>query len=136
MIEVMIAYLLSLSGTPYIWGGSTPMQGFDCSGLVQEGLMSIGIDPPGDQTAQALYDHLSQKGWRSGLKRGSVLFFGRTRKRISHTSIALDNKIMIEAGGGGSKTKTIEDAIKHQAFVRVRPINNRRDLIAAIMPPV
>ena len=39
---------------------------------------------------------------------------------------------MIESGGGGSRTKTVEDAAKDNAMVRVRKINNRGDLVAVM----
>ena len=39
---------------------------------------------------------------------------------------------MIEAGGGGSRVTDLENAIKYNAFVRVRPIARRSDLVAVI----
>ncbi len=132
MIENMLMYALLYVGVPYKWGGNNPVEGFDCSGFVQECFKSVGIDPAGDQTAQALYDRLSKKNLRSQLARGSVLFFGKTRERISHVSIALNDTLMVEAGGGDSTVKTSQDAAKKNAFVRIRPINNRSDLVAVL----
>jgi cell wall-associated NlpC family hydrolase len=76
---------------------------------------------------------------------GTLLFFGETATTptgISHIAFALDGKLMLEAGGGGSTTTSLEAAIKQGAFVRIRPISRRRDLratatLAAIgmMPP-
>lgn len=133
-MSLLVLYAMKFVGVPYIWGGSSPLMGFDCSGLVQECLSSIGIDPPGDQTAQGLYNELSKKAWRSQLAEDSILFFGKSRFEISHVAIAVSDKLMIEAGGGGSKTITVEDAIKQEAYVRIRPIKRRKDLVAVLMP--
>ena len=130
-------------GKPYIWGGDDTIKGFDCSGLAQEVLASIGLDPKGDQTANALCEHFKHpangvmhidngivKGY---LEFGTLLFFGNTN-RITHVAIAIDQTLMYEAGGGGSKTRTIEDAIAQNAYIRIRPIARRKDLIYAITP--
>ena len=41
---------------------------------------------------------------------------------------------IIEAGGGGSETKTEEDAKKHNAYVRIRPLDYRGDNYKIIDP--
>jgi cell wall-associated NlpC family hydrolase len=134
MIEIMLIYAKLFVGVPYVWGGNNPLTGFDCSGFVQEVLSSGGIDPKGDQTAMDLYRRLSRLGWRSGLKEGSILFFGQTRNCITHTEIALNSTLMIGASGGDRKTKTKEDAARRNAFVKIRPISTRTDLVASIIP--
>lgn len=127
-------YAYSLVGIPYKWGGKHPKEGYDCSGLIQELMRSVGQDPPKDQSAQALFDHFAVKGSWNKLGVGSLLFFGRSPKRITHVAMAIDQYRMIEAGGGGRHVKTIDDAIAAEAFVRVRLIKSRRDLQAIIKP--
>jgi len=130
MITFMLIYAESLLGAPYIWGGNGPF--FDCSGYAQEVLASVGIDPPGDQTAQALHDHIKKKNWPTDIVEGSILFYGRDTKHISHVAIVKDEHFMLEAGGGNSKTLTVEDAVKQGAMVRQRPI--RKNFIAVFRP--
>ena len=33
-------------GVPYLWGGTDPVKGFDCSGLVQDAYRAIGVEMP------------------------------------------------------------------------------------------
>lgn len=133
-LDLMLDYAKRMVGVPYIWGGSTPMGGLDCSGFVQECLAAVGADPAGDQTAQILHNHFKQFGPTVTPKAGALAFFGAGTAKVSHVAICLDDRFMIEAGGGGSKTESLKDAIKQQAFVRIRPIDRRNDLVACYFP--
>lgn len=135
MVDLMLDYAFQFIGLPYRWGGDDPIHGFDCSGFVQECLSSVGMDPPGDQTAQALHDHFVGTSASNVPLPGSLAFFGKDVSRITHVALILDSKSMIEAGGGGSKTVSLEAAASQNAFIRVRPINSRRDLVALLFPP-
>lgn len=133
--EILTMYCQSVLNTPYKWGGNTALEGMDCSGFVQDALSTIGLDPNGDQTAHNLYEHFKNplNGIQNILQFGSLLFFG-TEDKIIHVAIALNNISMIESGGGNSKTNSLEDAIRDNAFVRIRPIQRRNDLVCAILP--
>ena len=130
--ELFINAALQFLNTPYRWGGDDP-SGIDCSGLVQEMLAMIGLDPKGDQTADALYRHFRHFGNEGILGAGSLVFFGSEAK-VTHVAIMLDEFTMLEAGGGGSRTKTTQDAWDQNAFVRLRPFNMRLDLVTVIQP--
>ena len=134
-MNLLLSYAQSFIGSPYRWGGETPLGGFDCSGLVQEILRSVGMDPVGDQTAQTLFNHFLIQGTRSSLgEPGALLFFGSSDRSITHVTMALNEHQMIEAGGGNSSTTSAIRAIEQKAFVRIRPISNRRDLVSVLMP--
>lgn len=133
-MNLLITYAMQFVGKPYIWGGDHPSVGFDCSGLVQEILKSAGLDPIGDQTAQGLYNHFEKHGSINTWGVGSLAFFGKSVKEITHIAFCVDQYRMIEAGGAGSNCKTVNDAIKEKAFVRMRLINSRKDLVAMIKP--
>ena len=126
-IEIMVDYATRLIGAPYLWGGNGPH--FDCSGFVQEVLASVGIDPRDDQTAQALYNHF-EKFAEETLTRGSLLFYGASRDKITHVAIHLGEGCMIEAGGGDSSTTTLERANEQGAMVRIRPL--RKNYVAVL----
>lgn len=132
---ILYDYAMSFNGKPYIWGGDDPVIGFDCSGLVIELLQSQGILPRGyDSTAQNLYLTLRKAGNNQALDFGTCLFFGADIGRITHTGFALSPAIMLEAGGGGPGVRDFQSAAAKNAYIRVRPINWRGDLVAKNMP--
>lgn len=132
-VASMIEYAMCFVGTAYKWGGANPVEGFDCSGFIQEALASIGLDPRGDQTAQAMYDYFKHSSLRIQAT-GALAFYGESDAKITHIALMLNDHQIIEAGGGGSKTITRDDAAKQSAFVRVRPFGHRKDLVAVLMP--
>lgn len=133
MTSVLSRYAMAFLGVPYRWGGENPITGFDCSGFVQELLRSIGMDPPGDQTAQALFDAFKECEAEM-ISEGCLLFFGKSNRQITHVAFALNRYLMIEAGGGGHLTLTEKDAAAQNAFIRMRPITNRSDLVGFLLP--
>ena len=132
-MNLLIQYAMSFVGVSYRWGGENP-NGMDCSGLVQEILRAAGIDPPGDQTAQALYDHFVSKSSHNAFAAGAIAFYGQSIIKISHVAFMIDPYRIIEAGGGGSKTRTKEDADLQNAFVRVRLVKHRNDFLGTLKP--
>jgi len=128
-----LKYAWKFVGVNYLWGGETPMGGFDCSGFAQEVLRSVGRDPKADQTAKMLYQEFREKKVDVPNK-GCLVFFGRSLDRISHVGIVLDRTLMLEAGGGTSGTVSRLVAIKKKAFVRMRPLSARRDLLVIVDP--
>jgi len=114
---------------PYIYGANHPIKdgGFDCSGYVNWCLMKIGYLSKKDRSAQMLFDELSRHDGSSEIKTDSILFFGDNIHRISHTSIAVNDEIMLEAGGGDNTTTNIYKAAeRNDARVRVSRIDSRK----------
>lgn len=133
-MNTLITYAMSFIGRPYKYGGDDPMSGFDCSGFVQELLASVGLDPKGDQTAQGLYDALAISSTHGVYGPGVIAFYGESVRKITHVAFCVDSYRMIEAGGGGSATLTAEDAAKQNAYIRMRLIKSRKDMVATLKP--
>jgi cell wall-associated NlpC family hydrolase len=133
-VRLLVEYALTFVGKPYRWGGDDAIEGFDCSGLAQELLASVGMDPPGDQTAQGLYNYFEGRGERNVYLAGALAFYGDSVTKITHVAVLMDQYRVIEAGGGGSKTTSEAAAAAQNAYVRLRPVNHRDDLIAVIRP--
>jgi len=135
--NVLYDYAMKLVGTPYKWGGDDPMSGLDCSGLCLELMQSVGVLPHNqDLNSQGMYTRMTIDGCpvREKAKFGSLIFFGKDATKISHVAFCLNDQLMIEAGGGTSRTRHINDAIRDNAYVRVRPIATRSDRVAVVMP--
>jgi cell wall-associated NlpC family hydrolase len=123
--SIVLQVAMSYHGTFYTWGGDDP-SGFDCSGLVIEPFKSVGILPrKGDWAARDLC-HL----WRNNKvqipKMGDVVFwYNHDHTDIVHVELLLNDELSIGASGGGSRTKTKEDAIRDNAFIKIRPFESR-----------
>ena len=85
-------------GTPYVWGGSTPETGFDCSGYVCWVYNQNGYNV-GRTTANGLWNK-SQHISESEAKPGDLVFFDGTYDTPgkSHVGIYLGNGMMVSAG--------------------------------------
>lgn len=106
-------------GTPYRWGGDD-FSSFDCSGFVIECLKSAGVLPrSGDWTAAGLFAMFPKV---PDPKEGCLVFWGSP---IIHVELCLDDIFSIGASGGGSKTVTEADAIRQNAYLKVRPLRSR-----------
>lgn len=95
----LIAYATNLIGTPYVWGGNTPAQGLDCSGLLYYIQKKAGSEVE-DMTASG-YSTIGKKIDIGQKKPGDFLFFGRP---VTHCAIYVGNGYMIESRGGRKNT--------------------------------
>lgn len=136
MTDLIRQYALQFVGLPYIWGGDDPIIGFDCSGFVQEILSAFGAHPsPGtDLTAQGLYNALSKTGQYNSTQIGALAFYGKSHLAINHVTMIIGPGLMIEAGGGGSSVTDSTKAASQNAYIRIRPLKRRSDLVACILP--
>ena len=133
-VAVQIAW--KYQGTPYLWGGDDPMEGFDCSGLVVEVLKSVGLLPRrGDWTAAGLYEIFKDREVGPSDRGPGCLVFRYDRTgRIVHVEILITADLTIGASGGSSKTLGLEGARKTNAFVKVRPIAHLSEIYAFVDP--
>jgi len=137
-----VQYLVKFIGIQYHYGddqfrGDDPIEGFDCSGLVTEGLRAIGELKWNQRfNAQMFYDRYvkDRNLVPNRTKPGCLLFFGTAIDHVSHIAIVLDRNTLLEAGGGSRDTKSKGIAAVRNAFVRLRPITYRRDLIQIADP--
>lgn len=91
-------------GVPYVWGGTTP-DGFDCSGLVQYVLNSLGIDISRTSQQQIKDGVPVAKG---DLQAGDLVFFEKNGD-VHHVGIYVGNGMMIHAPRTG-------DVVRYQSI--------------------
>jgi cell wall-associated NlpC family hydrolase len=124
--QFLVEYLQRFIGQKYIWGGNDAHDGgYDCSGLVLEGLRAIGLWGNSDNSSKGIFVHFRGKAQlASHPTTGDLLFFGKSQQEITHVAVAINHWQMVEAGGGDSKS--------NRGMVRVRPIAWRSDLVATL----
>jgi cell wall-associated NlpC family hydrolase len=91
---------LAYKGVPYVWGGETPEDGFDCSGYVQW-VYKKSIDKQLPRTTaehNLEYKELIVYNSRSGIQKGDLVYFRTVPYRdISHVGIYLGMDTFIHA---------------------------------------
>ena len=120
--ELAVKYLWHWLGIQYSYGGDD-FSSMDCSGLVIEVLQSVGILPHQyDNTAHGLYLKYKDNLVEGDKVRPGCLVFWFKNGKARHVMMIYSYGYVIGACGGGSDTKTTKDAIRDNAFVKLRPI--------------
>ncbi|WP_431027111.1 C40 family peptidase [Lysinibacillus sp. LZ02] len=109
LVNVAQKYL----GIPYVFGGSTPKAGFDCSGYVTYVLNQAGYQTS-RKTAAGFYNTAEKV---SKPQVGDLVFFSGTYKNgISHVGFYIGNNKMISAAGKQVKIDNIHSGYWGQHF--------------------
>lgn len=89
-------YVKQFVGYRYVYGGSTPSGGFDCSGLTMYVYKKYGVSLPHSATAQS---KVGTKVDRANLQQGDLIFFKnyRTNTGIGHVGIYIGNNKFVHA---------------------------------------
>lgn len=93
-------------GKPYLWGGNSPTDGFDCSGLVFYAFNHV-LDRKLPRTANGMFrDNGLKSVRRSSLKQGDLVFFNiNQRPGADHVGVYLGDGRFIEAPRTGLKIR-------------------------------
>ena len=112
--DQVIQTAMQFLGQPYVWGGSSPSEGFDCSGLLQYSLAQNGIN-----ISRTTYDQVNEGTAvsKSDLQPGDAVFFG-TADDVHHVGIYIGNGEYIHAPKTGD-------------VIKISKLNDRSDFYAA-----
>lgn len=138
--QAAVDYALSFIGQPYRWGaeeggGDDPVLGFDCSGFTGEIMKSVG--------KQGLQERLNSKQQYQRFIgslvtdpiAGCLIFFSKVPQgEIIHVEMCIDRFQRIGASGGDSTTNTLVEAAVQNAFVKLRPIYSRPNIVGIVDP--
>jgi len=111
---------LQLQGHPYVYGGKSPEEGFDCSGLVVYVYNRQGLKLP--RTTRSLAQQLPPV--RPELRQPGDLLFFHTDKPFSHVGIYVGNDNFVHAPS--SRTGHVMVSNLQQPYWRARFIGVRR----------
>jgi cell wall-associated NlpC family hydrolase len=107
-------------GVPYLWGGTDPAKGLDCSGFTKLVYGNLGVDLPRTSSQQATAGKAVAS--LDTARPGDLVFFDYSSSRpgIDHVGIFIGNGQMIAAPQPGEK-------------VKVQPVGNPT-VIRRVMP--
>src|SRR5512139_4010010 len=91
----IVVQALSLLGTPYRFGGSSPDIGFDCSGLVRHVFASV-LDRDLPRRAEEI-STVGHPVSRTDLQPGDLVFFDTLRRAFSHVAIYIGEGRFVHA---------------------------------------
>jgi peptidoglycan DL-endopeptidase CwlO len=103
-------------GVPYLWGGTDPATGLDCSGLVQRVYADLGVTLPRHSTEQAKAGTAVPD--LAAARPGDILAFGHP---VDHVAIYLGNGRMIAAPEPGDRVKVQQVYATPTAIRRILP---------------
>jgi cell wall-associated NlpC family hydrolase len=95
---------MKYKGTDYLWGGSTPETGFDCSGLVQWAYAKQGIEIPRVTDQQILATN-GEEVDRKALVAGDLVFFRDPSGYVHHVGISMGGDKFLHAPHTGDVVK-------------------------------
>lgn len=99
-------YALGMIGVDYRYGGETPEDGLDCSGLVRHVFQQVtGVTLP--RTSKELA-RVGKEVKRADLKPGDLVFFNTRRFAFSHVGIYLGDDRFIHAPRTGAEVEIAE----------------------------
>ena len=97
----VVAIAARYLGIPYVWGGASPSQGFDCSGLVMYVYAQVGISLSHGATDQ---QHASAPVPLNALQPGDLVFYGNASYSY-HVAIYVGGGRTIEAARTGTPVR-------------------------------
>ncbi len=101
-------------GMPYSWGGSSPYEGFDCSGLTIAVYKLNGLNLPRSSRQQYKTGTPVKK---SRLLKGDLVFFATsTGRKVTHVGIYVGNNKFIHAPGKNKHIRT--DSLSETYFMK------------------
>jgi cell wall-associated NlpC family hydrolase len=101
--STLIALARQQLGRRYLFGGTSPEAGFDCSGFVRYLMRALGVQAP--RTAAQMAESGREVARDTAhLRVGDILTFGSSRTgRVSHVGIYIGNGRFIHASTGAGR---------------------------------
>ena len=96
--ETGMDILRQYTGRKYVWGGTSPTKGWDCSGFVLWTYKThFGIELPRTAASQCSVGRTVNANDRTAWKPGDLIFYTENGRTVSHVAVYLGNGQMIHA---------------------------------------
>ena len=112
-------------GTRYVYGGTSPRTGFDCSGFVQYVFARHDVQLPRTSRQQAGVGTRVEPRV-SALRAGDLLFFAESGSRISHVAIYAGSERIIHATSSGGEVRYDDFSTSRGEWFERRMVAARR----------
>jgi peptidoglycan DL-endopeptidase CwlO len=118
--NAVVAEAQKYLGVPYLWGGTDPAKGLDCSGFTQLVFGNLGIDLPRTSSQQATAGRPVAS--LADARPGDLVFFDHSSSRagIDHVGIYIGEGKMVAAPQPGEAVK-VQDVGSPTVIRRVLP---------------
>jgi len=110
----LVMTAMSLLNTRYRYGGSSPEEGFDCSGLVAYVVDSVANKRLPHNTASLA--QISHPVHKDELEAGDLVFFNTQHQPHSHVGIYVGDGLFVNAPSSGGRVRI--DALDSRYFAR------------------
>ena len=102
--EALVKSAKDFIGVPYLWGGASSDNGFDCSGLTMTVYQLNGLNLPRNSARQ--FEVGSTVDCISDLQKGDLVFFSvRWKNGVSHVGVYIGDGQFIHASSQGKKIR-------------------------------
>ena len=122
--EEIVEYASQFIGNPYVWGGTDPVNGADCSGFVQTIYRTYGIELPRVATEQA---YAGEQIPVSEAQPGDLIFYKDSSGYIHHVVMYAGDGKTVEAKG--RSYGIVSDDVSSTACWAVRLLEDEKETI-------
>ena len=132
--DQIIAKAKEMEGLPYVWGGTDPEKGVDCSGLVQSTYAAFGIELPRLSADQARAGRPVAS--MNDVRPGDLIAWDNSSRNngADHIAIYIGNGQMIEAPRPGGHVQVVPVTTPPDYIRRVLPDAASTSTVAAGAP--